>query len=67
MKMAAWSDAQVFKLIGLWKEEGIQLEGSTRNKHVYARLATELNKAGFSMTGEQCRTNMKNLRQEYKK
>ena len=43
--MAAWTDAQVFKLIELWKEEGIQeqLEGSTRNKHVYAKLAAELN------------------------
>ena len=42
--MAAWTDAQVFKLIELWKE-GIQeqLEGSTRNKHVYAKLAAELN------------------------
>ena len=38
--------------------EGIheQLEGATRNKHVYARLASELTKVGFNKGGEQCRS-----------
>ena len=43
LQMAAgWTHAEVFKLIELWKEEGIQeqLEGSKRNEHVYEKLAT---------------------------
>ena len=37
---AAWTDADVSKLIELWGKEGIQeqLEGSKRNKHVYEKL-----------------------------
>lgn len=64
-----WTDAEVFKLIELWKEEGIQeqLEGATRNKHVYVKLASDMTKAGFSKNGEQCRNKVKKLRQEYKK
>lgn len=67
--MATWTDTEVLKLIDLWKEEGIQeqLEGSTRNRHVYEKLATQLTKAGFQKTGEQCRCKVKKLRQEYKK
>ena len=70
LQMAArWTDAEVFKLIELWKEEGIQeqLEGSKRNKHVYEKLATQLTKAGFKKTGEQCRCKVKKLCQDYKK
>ena len=40
---AGWTHAEVFKLIELWKEEGIQeqlVEGSKRNEHVYEKLAT---------------------------
>ena len=64
-----WTDAEVFKLIELWKEEGIQeqLEGATRNKHVYAKLASDMTKVGFSKSGEQCWSKVKKLHQEYKK
>ena len=36
----SWSNAEIFKLIELWGEQGIQeqLEGSKRNRHVYAKL-----------------------------
>ena len=66
--MTAWTDAEVFKLIDLWKEEGIQeqLEGSTRNRQVYEKLTAELSKAGSKKTGEQCRSKVKKLHQEYK-
>ena len=52
-----WMDAELFKFLELWKEEGIQeqLEGATRNKHVYANLANDLTKARISKTGKQCR------------
>ena len=55
LAMAGWTDAKVFKLIELWKEDGIQeqLEGSRRNKHIYAKLASELTKAGYNKAGEQ--------------
>lgn len=64
-----WTDGEVFKLIDIWKEEGIQeqLEGSKRNKHVYEKLGTQMCKAGYNKTGEQCRCKVKKLRQEYKK
>ena len=64
-----WSDSETFKLIELWSEEGVQeqLEGSKRNKHVYARLSSELEKHGIVKSGEQCRGKVKKLRQEYKK
>ena len=65
---AAWTDADVFKLIELWGE-GIQeqLEGSKRNKHVYEKLSNGLAKHGIEKTGEQCRCKIKKLRQEYSK
>lgn len=64
-----WTDSQVFKLIGVWGDEDIQeqLEGSKRNKHVYKSMAETLCVYGIEKTGEQCRTKVKKLRQEYKK
>jgi len=64
-----WTDAEVFRLIQVWSEEGIQeqLEGAKRNKHIYDQLAEELIVYGIEKTGEQCRTKVKKLRQEYKK
>ena len=64
-----WTDAQVFKLIDAWGDEDIQeqLEGSKRNKHVYERMAEALRTYGIEKSGEQCRTKVKKLRQEYKK
>ena len=68
--MAGWTDDEVFKLIEIWNEDGIQeqLEGSKRNKHVYEKLCTQLRGAGYVRTGEQCRSKVKKLRrQQYKK
>lgn len=61
-----WSDSEVFKLIDLWGEQGIQeqLEGSKRNKHVCEKLSSDLAKHGIEKTGEQCRSKVKKLRQE---
>ena len=38
---ATWSDKETLKLVELWGNEEIQvlLEGCTRNKHVYNRIA----------------------------
>ena len=69
MAYTNWTDAEVFRLIQIWSEEGIQeqLEGAKRNKHVYEQLAEDLIIYGIEKTGEQCRTKVKKLRQEYKK
>ena len=66
---AAWTDDETQKLIELWGENGMQeqLEGSTRNKHVYGKLSDALAKEGITKSGEQCRTKVKKLRQVYKK
>ena len=62
-------DTEVFQLISCWSEEGIQeqLEGCKRNKHIYERLSKLLAEHNIEKTGEQCRTKVKKLRQEYKK
>ena len=58
-----------FRLIQVWGEEGIQeqLEGAKQNKHIYEELVEDLVIYGIQKTGEQCRTKVKKLRQEYKK
>ena len=60
---------KVFKLIEVWSEEEIQeqLEGLKRNKHIYEKLSSKLRKDGYNKTGEQCRSKVKKLRQDYKK
>lgn len=52
--MASWTDAEVFKLIDIWKEDGIQaqLEGSMRNKHMYVKLAADLTRSGYTKRQE---------------
>ena len=64
-----WTNAEVFKLIEVWSEEGIQeqLEGSKRNKRIYEKLSSKLRKDGYNKTGEQCHSKVKKLRQDYKK
>ena len=44
-----------------------QLERSKRNRHKYKKLSNALAKHGIEKTGEQCRSKIKKLRQEYKK
>ena len=66
---ATWSDEETFKLVELWGEEEIQalLEGCTRNKHVYDKIARGMGEAGYERTGVQCRDKIKKLKTEYKK
>ena len=57
------------KLIEVGGEESIQsqLEGCSRNKHIYEKISKKLEEAGYERTGIQCRDKVKKLRQEYKK
>ena len=49
------------KLINLWSEGTIRamLEGSRSNKHVFLKIATEMEQAGFSKSAEQCASKIK--------
>ena len=69
MAAANWSDAEVLCLIQLWGEDSIQqqLEGAKRNKHVYLKLVSELQKTGSDKTAEQCRAKMKKMKGDYRK
>ena len=66
---ANWNDMETFKLVEIWGEEEIQalLEGCTRNKAVYEKIARGMVEAGYQRTGVQCRDKMKKLKSEYKK
>jgi len=52
IKMAAWADAETFKLIELWIDETIQegLEGCKKNSQVYAKLSNQMHKVGYERT-----------------
>lgn len=66
--MAVWADAEVFKLIDLWKEVGIQeqLEGLKRNKHVHDKLSAVLSKSGYKNNWRTVQEQIKKQCQEYK-
>ena len=66
---ATWSDEETLKLVELWGNEEIQvlLEGCTRNKHVYDRIAQGMVEAGYAKNGVQFRDKIKKLKVEYKK
>ena len=46
---SSWTDDETFHLIDVWGDETIQalLEGCTRNRHVYEKIARELEEAGY--------------------
>ena len=52
-----------------WSEEKIQeeLEGSTRNKQIYAKIAAGMKKQGYIRDWKHCRDKIKNLKTQYKK
>ena len=66
---ANWSDLETFKLVEIWGEEEIQalLEGCTRNRPVYNKIARGMLEAGYERSGVQCRDKLKKLKSEYKK
>ena len=63
MAAVSWSDKETFKLIEFWGEESIQtmLEGCTRNRHVYNKLSSELEEAGYNRSWSQCRDKLKQI------
>ena len=67
--VTTWNDEETLKLIELWGDEEIQalLEGYTRNKHVFKKIAARMTEAGYDQSGVQCRDKIKKLKGEYKK
>ena len=64
-----WSEEEVHALIAIWGEEEIQtqLDGATRNKKVFDKIARQLIELGFPRTGHQCREKIKKLKSDYRK
>ena len=67
--MAGWSAEETRALVSVWGEANIQseLDGVTRYRTVFERIAKEMAELGFEKTWQQCRTKIKNLTQRYRK
>ena len=64
----AWTDKETFLQIEEWGDEKIQeqLEGCSRNKAVYEKLARAMDASGYSRTAVQCREKIKKLKRDYR-
>lgn len=65
----AWSEQETLCFIRLWSDDGIQaqIEGCTRNREVFDRLAAEMRDEDYVRTGVQCREKIKKLKADYRK
>ena len=66
---SGWSYDEKKALITIWGQEGVQreLDGVQRNRVVYQRIASELEKIEVLKSWQQCRTKIKNLTFRYRK
>ena len=66
---AGWSSDETKALLGIWGAADVQsqLDGIVRNKVIYQKVATALAELGYEHTWQQCKTEIKNLTQRYKK
>ena len=66
---AGWSVEETRALVGVWGQANVQneLDGVTRNRVVYERIAKEMEELGYERTWQQCRTKIKNMTQKYRK
>ena len=64
-----WTYDQTKALISIWGQEDVQreLDGVTRNRTIYEKVASELRKVGVEKTWQQCRSKVKNLTFRYRK
>uniref|UniRef100_A0A3B3QY72 Myb/SANT-like DNA-binding domain-containing protein n=1 Tax=Paramormyrops kingsleyae TaxID=1676925 RepID=A0A3B3QY72_9TELE len=67
--MEGWTNEETQALIAIWSDEQIQrdLDGTTRNKKVFAIISSRLEDMGHTRTTEQCRLKIKKLKQDYRK
>ena len=54
--MAAWTDAETFKLIELWDDESVQedLKGCMKNSLVFSKISEQVQATGYHRTLIQC-------------
>ena len=66
---STWEDEEVVELINIWADERIQqqLDGCTRKRPIFEKMAKTLAEAGFTRTFSQVREKIKQLKQNYKK
>ena len=62
-----WRDAEIVTLIKIWAEEEIQkeFEKSRRNAGTFIKIAQRMKDAGYDRNGDQCRTKIKKLKNQY--
>lgn len=58
-----WSSSATNLLVSIWSHELVQnqLELSTRNQPIWDSIAKYMGRKGYSVTGLQCRTRIKNM------
>lgn len=66
---SGWTHEQTRALVSVWSQANVQseLDGVTRNRVVFERIAKEMEELGYEYTWQQCRTKIKNLTQKYRK
>ena len=64
-----WSFEETKALVGILGAEDIQtqLDGVSRNRSIYEKIATSMTDLGYDRTWQQCKTKVKNLTQRYRK
>ena len=63
MAAAGWSTDATKALVSVWSQQNVQneLDGVSRNRAIFERIARELRNKGYEKTWQQCRTKIKNL------
>ena len=69
MASGPWSVEETNVLLDVWDADSVQsqLDGITRSKTVYQRVASRLSDLGYKRTWQQRKTKVKNLVQRYRK
>ena len=69
MAAGGWSADATRALVSVWSQQNVQneLDGVSRNRAIFERIARELRNKGYEKTWQQCRTKIKNLTQKYRK
>ncbi|KAI0237702.1 hypothetical protein LSAT2_011720 [Lamellibrachia satsuma] len=65
---ATWSNDEVDTSIDVWGEEEVQhqLDGYTRNSHIFDRIVERMTAAEYDRTASQCRIKIKAIKREYR-
>ena len=69
VRASLWDDEEVLSLLHIWGDERIQqdLDGCTRKRPVFEKMAKRQADKGFDRSHTQIREKVKQLKQRYKK